>query len=147
MSVCGRIARIEARIKDIGCKRELYGQPGWSEERAGAASLRVKWLLDLIDDIRMQREKQKEVVLRINVLQKSLLSIEEAINESDSKTIFLDDKKLCPKTDFARALRERRERIKADLDNERMFLPKTPVINTIADVVVSTGQWADQEDK
>ena len=143
MSVCGRIACIEAKIRDIGCKRELYGQPGWSEERAGTSSLRVKWLLDLIDEIRMQREKAKEVVLRINVLQKSLLSIEKAINESDSKTDFLDDKQLCPKTDFTRALRERRQRIKNDLDNEKMFLPKAPVVK-IVDVVTSSGQWADE---
>lgn len=143
MSVCGRIARIEAQIRDIGCKRELYGQPGWSEERAGTSSLRVKWLLNLIDEIRMQREKAKEVVLRIDVLQRSLLSIEEAILESDSKSIFLNDKKLCPKTDFARALRERRERIKNDLDNEKMFLPKAPIVKVI-DVIASTGQWADE---
>ena len=146
-TVCGRIARIEARIKDIGCKREIYGQPGWTEEKAGTSSLQVKWLLDQITEIRMQRDKQKEVVLRVRVLQNAFDSIENAIKESNSKNVYVGGKELQTNTDFSKALRERRERIKEDLDNERIFLPKVPVLPIIVTDTPIVGNWADIEDK
>ena len=139
------VVSIEARIAELGRTRLMYGNPSWTVERAGSESLKIKQLLNQIEELNTWRTHKKESVIRVNVLRKRIDLLTTSINSVDKNV-----PEGVTKEDFSSALRLRRKHMQDEIDYEFLAHPPSvpeviPVVTLAVDIgITKGGSWADE---
>lgn len=145
------VAIIEARIAEVGRSRLMYGEPGWTPERAGTDSLKVKQLLQQIQDLNIWRVHKKESVARMANLRKRIDALTLMIRQVDDHTTKAAKGGARKKMVRSCALRLQRQQLQNELNTEYVTHPVDSVIPGDAPLLCASllpnplNSWADEE--
>lgn len=140
------IAIIEARIAEVGRSRLMYGESGWTPERAGTDSLKVKRLLNEIEELNTWRVHKKESVARITNLRKRIDALTCLIRHVNDHTPKTAKGGVHKKRNVSCALRLQRQQLLDELKKEFVVHPPNNIVFTgdIGESLLQSGSWADE---